>query len=181
MAEQVTVGELLMAEYDQIKEEQRARISFRDNLLYATLASMAAVVAAVLQADGRPGLLLLLPPVSVLLGWTYVVNDEKISAVGRYVREELAPRLAELSGGHEPPKVFGWEVRHRADDRRTTRKRLQLAVDLLTFCLAPIAALVVFWSSGAGPLSLLLVSLGELAAITVLGWQIVTYADTTRS
>lgn len=97
--EDVTVGGLLMAEYEQIKSEQRSRIGFRDNLLYATLASMAAVITAVLRKDGQTELLLLLPPVSVLLGWTYLVNDEKISAIGRYVRDELTPKLAALPVG----------------------------------------------------------------------------------
>jgi hypothetical protein len=77
-------GKLLISEYEQVKEEQRARIGFRDNLLYATLASMAAIIGLTLQKAGRVELLLLLPPISVLLGWTYLVKDEKISAIGRY-------------------------------------------------------------------------------------------------
>jgi hypothetical protein len=120
--EHVTAGELLIAEYTSVKEEQRARIGFRDNLLYATLGSMAAVVAVTVEGGHRLQLLLLLPPVSVLLGWTYLVNDEKISAIGRYVREELAPRLASLSGSQESPQVFGWETVHRSDRRRMSRK-----------------------------------------------------------
>lgn len=53
MDQGVRLGELLLAEYAAVKEEQRARIGFRDNLLYATLAAMAAVVAGALQADSR--------------------------------------------------------------------------------------------------------------------------------
>jgi hypothetical protein len=167
MGERVTLGDLLLAEYQALKEEQRGRIGFRDNLLYAMLAAIAASMAAVLQAKGRLELLLLLPPVSVLLGWTYLANDEKISAAGRYVREELAPRLASLanaspahdsrahtspanvppSGDREELRVFGWEIVHRAAARRRSRKLLQLAVDLLAFCAIPLAALVVFWAA----------------------------------
>ncbi|UGY95289.1 hypothetical protein [Streptomyces gobiensis] len=166
-----------MAEYEVIKGEQRARIGFRDNLLYATLASMAAVIAVTLQANHRVELLLLLPPVSVLLGWTYLVNDEKISAIGRYVREELAPQLAALTHGQNQVPVFGWEVAHRSDRRRMSRKWLQLAVDLLTFCASPAAAVVVYWAAGQVRAPLLVLSLVELAAIAVLGAQIVLYAD----
>jgi hypothetical protein len=122
-------------------------------------------------------LLLLLPPVSVLLGWTYLVNDEKISAIGRYVRDELAPRLEQLTSGHGAAKIFGWENAHRRDARRASRKWLQLAVDLLAFCASPLAALAVFWALGPVGAPLLLVSLAELAAIAVLGVQIVLYAD----
>lgn len=44
----------------------------------------------------------MLPPVSVILGWTYLVNDEKISAIGRYVRGDHADggkRAADAAGG----------------------------------------------------------------------------------
>jgi hypothetical protein len=183
-SEDVTVGGLLVAEYQQVKGEQQARIGFRDNLLYATLASMAAVIAAVLQRDGQTALLLLLPPVSMLLGWTYLVNDEKISAIGRYVREELAPQLATLTKGQKQGTghvlVFGWEVAHRSDRRRLSRKWLQLAVDLTAFCVAPVAAVVVFWAAGPSRLPLVAVSAVELAAIGVLAVQIVLYADLGR-
>src|SRR5688500_3373987 len=93
----ITVGHMLLLEYERIKEEQKSRIAFRDNLLYATLATMAAVIAAVLQDGGRPTLLLLLPPVSLVLGWTYLVNDEKVSAIGQYIRTDLAPRLSAVA------------------------------------------------------------------------------------
>ncbi|MEW2633762.1 hypothetical protein AB0903_19405 [Streptomyces sp. NPDC048389] len=191
MGERVTIGDLLLTEYQALKEEQRARIGFRDNLLYAMLAAIAAVVAAVLQAKGRPELLLLLPPVSVLLGWTYLANDEKISAAGRYVREELAPRLASLANAspasvspspdREEPRVFGWEIAHRADARRRSRKLLQLAVDLLAFCAIPLAALVVFWVAGDAGVVLVAVSVLELLAVAALGGQIVRYSDLTAS
>lgn len=185
MSENVTVGGLFIAEYEQIKEEQRARIGFRDNLLYATLASMAAIIAATLQTGGHTELLLLIPPVSVLLGWTYLVNDEKISAIGQYVREELAPQLAALAHGSNEGqrrvRVFGWEVTHRSDRRRTSRKYLQLAVDLLTFCAAPIAAVLVFWVVGRCPAPLIVVSVLEVAAVTVLALQLVWYADLART
>lgn len=183
-SQDVTLGGLLMVEYERVKGEQQARIGFRDNLLYATLASMGAVVTAVLHKDGQAALLLLLPPVSVLLGWTYLVNDEKISAIGRYVREELAPQLAALADGRErggaPAVIFGWERAHRSDSRRRSRKCLQLAVDLTTFCVAPVAAVVVFWTAGPSGVPLVAVSGVELAAIAVLAVQIVLYAELGR-
>ncbi|MER6139973.1 hypothetical protein ABT174_07925 [Streptomyces sparsogenes] len=176
--EEAVVGRLLIVEYEQVKEEQRARIGFRDNLLYATLASMAAIITFSLQGGGRPELLLLLPPASVLLGWTYLVNDEKISAIGRYVRQDLGPRLTALVP--ERPRVFGWETAHRDDHRRISRKRLQLAADLLLFTVAPVAALVVYWTSGPARWPLMGVSVAETLLIAVLAAQIVVYADLHR-
>ncbi|SHH94489.1 hypothetical protein [Streptomyces sp. 3214.6] len=172
MAEQdVGAGQLLLAEYQSVKDEQKARIGFRDNLLYVTLAVVAAVVAAAAQAK-QTSMLLALPPVCVVLGWTYLVNDEKISAIGRYVRGELGPRLEELTGTEA---AFRWEVYHRSDARRPLRKIVQCAVDLLAFCVVPLAALIVYWGGGQVSAGLLVLSLAEAAAVVGLGVFVVLY------
>ncbi|WP_432158719.1 hypothetical protein [Streptomyces sp. bgisy153] len=173
MAEQdVTAGQLLLAEYQSVKDEQKARIGFRDNLLYVTLAVVAAVIAAAVQAK-RTEMLLALPPVCVVLGWTYLVNDEKISAIGRYVRETLGPRLAELAGYAD---AFGWESFHRADTRRKLRKVVQWVVDLLAFCVVPLSGLGVYWGGGQVSGGLLVVSVAEAAAVLGLGVFVTLYA-----
>ncbi|QOV35445.1 hypothetical protein IM697_36160 [Streptomyces ferrugineus] len=168
----VTVGQLLLAEYQSLKDEQKARIGFRDNLLYVTLAVVAAVVAAAAQT-GRTAMLLALPPVCVVLGWTYLVNDEKISAIGRYVRRELGPRLARLAGADA---AFGWEGFHRGDARRRQRKVVQLAVDLLAFCAVPLSALVVYWAGDGVSAGLVVLSVAEALAVAGLATYIVRYA-----
>ncbi|MFL1906123.1 hypothetical protein ACJWDR_44695 [Streptomyces tauricus] len=76
--------------------------------------------------------------------------------------------------------VFGWELAHRGDSRRISRKWLQLAVDLVMFCVSPCTAVVVFWSADPVTAPLLVVSLAELAATAVLCVQIVLYADLKR-
>ncbi|MFI1204017.1 hypothetical protein ACH4VR_32060 [Streptomyces sp. NPDC020883] len=174
----IDTGQLLLAEYEQIKQEQRARIGFRDNLIYATFGVMAAVIASTLARTDHLELLLLLPPLSVTLGWTYLVNDEKISAVGRYIRDELAPRLKDLTP--ERAEVFGWESAHRRDTHRNSRKRFQLAVDLLTFCVAPLAALTVYWVLGPKDWPLLMISVAEAAMVVGLAVQVVRYTDLGR-
>jgi hypothetical protein len=190
-SEEITAAQVLLIEYEQIKGEQRSRISFRDNLLYASLVSMAGVVAAALNVKGRADLLLLLPPVSVLLGWTYLVNDEKISAIGRYIRTDLAPRLTPASagsgvaggsGGAGPGTwagvvAFGWEHAHRRDEKRRPRKLLQLAVDLTTFCVSSMSAIAIYWINGPRTAPFLSVSIAEALAIITLAVQIIRYAE----
>ncbi|WP_203716078.1 hypothetical protein [Asanoa siamensis] len=169
---EVSREQLWLVEYERLKDEQKTRIGFRDNLVYATLAAMAGVIAATLSAKGHANLLLLLPPVSTVLGWTYLVNDEKVSAIGRYVDDVLRPRLAK---GAED--VFGWEVAHRADRRRRSRKLMQLAVDLGTFCAPALSAIVVYWVNGPWTAAFLAVSAVECAVVLALAVQIVGYAD----
>ncbi|GGK50978.1 hypothetical protein GCM10010094_08980 [Streptomyces flaveus] len=168
----VTTGQLLLAEYESVKDEQKARIGFRDNLLYVTLAVVAAVIAAAAQAK-QASMLLALPPVCVVLGWTYLVNDEKISAIGAYVRGELGPRLAQLAGTEG---AFGWETVHRGDSRRASRKAIQCGIDLLAFCVVPLAGLVVYWAGGQVTGGLLAVSVLEALAVAGLGAQFLVYA-----
>ncbi|MFH9087402.1 hypothetical protein [Streptomyces sp. NPDC017673] len=173
-AEDVTESRLLLAEYDRIKEEQKTRIGFRDNLLYFTLAAVTAILAIAVQS-GQAQLLLAVPVVCLVLGWTYLVNDEKISAVGCYIRDQLGPRLAELSGAHGA--VFGWETYHRDDASRTTRKRLQNVMDLLTYVALPMICVTSFWCSPAVRPALVAVSLAQTLSLAVLGWQFLRYAE----
>ncbi|MET8446496.1 hypothetical protein [Streptomyces sp. NPDC005209] len=170
----VTVGQLLLTEYQTVKDEQKTRIGFRDNLLYVTLTVVAAVIAAAAQAK-QTSMLLALPPVCVVLGWTYLVNDQKISAIGAYVRGELAPRLARAAGA-EGTAVFQWETAHRGDTRRFSRKVIQCVVDLLAFCVVPLSALVVYWSGGGDFAGLLFLSVIEALAVLGLAVHIVLYA-----
>ncbi|WUD93962.1 hypothetical protein OG703_23175 [Streptomyces anulatus] len=172
--EDITESRLLLAEYDRIKEEQKTRIGFRDNLLYFTLAGSTTILAISVQSR-QAQLLLTIPVICLVLGWTYLVNDEKISAVGCYIRDHLGPRMAELAG--TPRAVFGWETYHRNDANRATRKRLQAAVDLFTYVALPVICMAAFWCSPAvGPL-LLIVSLAQAFALAVLGWQFLRYAE----
>ncbi|AUY50279.1 hypothetical protein [Streptomyces sp. CB01881] len=173
--EQSVAVQVLLAEYTSIKDEQKQRIGFRDNLIYATLASLAAVLAATLQSGGHPERLLLLPPVTFLLGWTYLINDHKISSIGRYIRGDLAPRLAAVLPGDTT--VFGWEASHLRDERRTSRKYLQLASNLLVFCLSSATAIVLFWAHDGNAGWLTAASVAEFAGLAVLASQVVRYAD----
>ncbi|MFF6886675.1 hypothetical protein ACFY9F_26210 [Streptomyces sp. NPDC012421] len=164
----VTESKILLAEYDRLKEEQKTRIGFRDNLLYFTLAATTAVVAITAQS-GQSGLLLFVPAICLILGWTYLANDEKISAIGDYVRDRLGPRLRELTSGDGA--VFGWEVYHREVAGHALRKRLQSAVDLFTYLVLPVVCTTAFWCSPVVQPGLVLASLGQTLALVVLGWQ----------
>ncbi len=74
-----------LQEYSALKEEQKSRIGFRDNLLYVNLAAVGAIFSFALNKPDNKYALLVLPLVSVILGWTYLVNDQKNSAIGQYI------------------------------------------------------------------------------------------------
>jgi hypothetical protein len=155
---------LALTEYQQIKTEQVARINTRDNLIYVTLVAIAGVLTITHSAHSR-GYLLLVPAVAWVLGWTYLTNDHMITAIGRYVRE------------HPALSAMRWETDHPADRRQASRKTIQLAVDLATFCGSGLAALAGFWAAPASqPPLLTLASAVEAVAVGVLAWQFTVYA-----
>jgi len=77
--------------------------------------------------------------------------------------------------------VFGWEVAHRDDRRRRSRKFMQLAVDLGTFCVPAFSAIVVFWVNGPLTGAFVAASVVECAVVMILAAQLVGYADLRRS
>ncbi len=175
--EEFSVGQMLVLEYKHLKTEQLARIATRDNLIYVTLASLAAVAAATLQV-GMSHLLLLLPPACLILGWTYLVNDQKVSAIGHHLRTVVIPQIrAEL---RSDIPLLTWEVQHRGDSRRKVRKVAQLFIDLITFCVPAVAAIAVHTLDGPPSGMFIAISAVELAGAILLGWAIVDNADLSR-
>jgi hypothetical protein len=74
---------------ENVKAEQGARVGFRDNLLYVTLTLFGCILAYAISGTNSLALLIL-PWVCLIMGWMYLVNDEKISALGWYVRDKLS-------------------------------------------------------------------------------------------
>ncbi len=169
--------DIYLHEYDKVKDEQTQRIGFRDNMIYVNLVTIGAVASFGLTNPDRLYVFLLVPWICMVLGWTYLVNDQKISALGQYIRLDLEERLRPLAGAQEG-ELFGWEVTHRSDERRMERKVFKLIIDLIAFCLIGFAAVglfvfqtpnrATFWSG---------VCIVEVILLVVLAYQIVVYAD----
>jgi hypothetical protein len=172
--------ELAKLEYTKLKDEQIKRIGFRDNLLYVNLVLMSGIFSFVFVEKGYAPWpwkfhgLLVAGWVALILGWTYVVNDEKISAIGRCIRENLL----KIIDDQIPTGVFGWEIAHRSDPRRKRRKVEQLVIDELSFVGAGVGAVILFlvfsshldfWAGA--------ISATEILMLLGLGWEIFLYAD----
>ena len=181
--EQKEILEIYLQEYSKLKDEQAQRIGFRDNLIYVTLGVFGGILAFALGEKVNPYALLVLPWVTLVLGWTYLVNDEKISAIGKYIRKKLVNKVNVVTakGGadiEEIESIFGWEIEHRSDKRRTRRKIEQLIIDEITFVFSGIAALLGFWylvPQSHGVVEI--VCWVELLLLVILGVEIIVYAD----
>jgi hypothetical protein len=194
--QQQQLFEVYLREYDKLKSEQTQRIGFRDNILYVTLGLFGGVLSFALSNKINYYAFLIIPWVCLILGWTYLVNDEKVSAIGAYIRYEivekvknqiefqdgkfqgLIDKIKQERGFQDTELILGWEVAHRSDKRRQRRKIQQLIIDEITFIVSGIAALLSFWFSVTNPpLILHILGVVELALLLVLGAEIIIYAD----
>jgi len=178
MTEEDPILKVWLLEYDKLKAEQTQRIGFRDNLLYVTLGLFGTIVSFAASNSANYYAFLILPWASLILGWTYLVNDEKISAIGRYIRLTLVEKVKEKTGHADVESLFGWEIAHRSDRHRSRRKIEQLIVDEITFVLSGIITLISFWALVPGtPLAINILGVVELLLLLILGWEIIVYAD----
>jgi hypothetical protein len=136
--------EILLLEYEKLKDEQRARISFRENLFYIALIVVGAVFSALLTMPVADFAYLALTPVLFIISNAYYYNDEIIGRMNLYIRENLTPRLAAATG-LKAEELFQWESFTRGG-RRARRRLYQLAANLSLYPGASTAALAFFVS-----------------------------------
>jgi hypothetical protein len=178
MNDKQQILEIYLKEYEKLKDEQTQRIGFRDNLIYVTLGVFGTVLTFAVSNKANYYALLIIPWVCLILGWTYLVNDEKITAIGRYIRLTLAEKIKENTDNVKTESILGWEIVHRSDNRRKRRKIEQLIVDQITFVISGLVALLAFWILVAKSLLLVNIIAGvELLFLIILSVEIVIYAD----
>ncbi|NJM20758.1 MAG: hypothetical protein HC836_00065 [Richelia sp. RM2_1_2] len=179
MAEkQNLILDIYLLEYEKLKEEQSQRIGFRDNMIYVTLGVFGGIVSFALSNKINYYALLVIPFVCLILGWTYLVNDEKISAIGRYIRLTLVEKIKQETTQNEMESIFGWEIVHRSDKRRRRRKIEQLIIDEITFVFSGICGLVAFWILvQQHHWAIIFLCVMEMVLLIILGIEIFIYAD----
>jgi hypothetical protein len=176
--EQLRTLEVYRAEFEKLKDEQIARIGFRDNLLYVTIVAYGGILSFALANSSNYSALLVAPWATLILGWTYLVNDDKVSLIGKYFRHTLAERIKEIVGNVDVTTILGWEIYHRSDKNRRRRKIEQLLIDEITFVFSGITGLVLFWLLVPNPHPFTqIASAVELLLLLVLGIEIMVYAD----
>jgi len=135
--------DVYLAEYNKLKDEQIRRIGYRDNLLYVTLALLGGIFSFSLKEGNTTDVLLGIPWICVILGWSYLTNDRKITKIGAYF-EELA-RLVNGCFDHSAQGLLGWETsKIRKGKDRKRRKCIQLLIDWIVFVFTGFTALVIY-------------------------------------
>ena len=170
-----------LLEYEKLKEEQAGRIHFRDNLVYVALLVVGTLGSYAARGAVHSYAWLVIPWASGILGWMYVINDEKATRIGRYVREVLRPKVVAFAGGSSD-LFFEWEEFHVADQDRQGRKFVQLVVDQLVFVVPGLVALVIFAFYGEQPHgSIWLIVAADACFALWIGAEILRYSPFGRS
>ena len=168
----------LIKEYEKLKDEQNKRIEFRDQMIYLTLTAIGTIFSFSFEKPDLNIALLLLPFVCIVLGWTYLTNDEKISAIGNYVRTCLVPKLRECHPDDKLPLNNHWELFSKNDTLRSQRKWFQLFIDLCVFCISGFISIVSFYHlHDILTWSQIILSIIEGILILYLSAQFIIYAD----
>ncbi len=167
--------DVLVAEYKELKAEQRDRMGLRDGLVYAALGSQAAVVATILAGKAGSELLLALPAVAFVLGMVRLAAADKTAEIRRYIRGPVRQNVVALLGD-VPFTPFGWES--HPSPRRAARRLGQLVSDLVVFVAVPAGGLTHLIALPA-PMAGLAVAaaVGDLILLVLLAVEILQRAD----
>jgi hypothetical protein len=169
--------DIYLAEYEKLKDEQVARIGFRDNLIYATLIAVGSILSFALSTTTRSEVVLVIPLATVALGWTYLINDEKISALGHYVRTDLTERIGSIVPA-PAGDIFGWERKSSGDKSRLWRKIVQFVVNEALFVLSGLVAVTTYLvTAQVIPALFWVVVIMEMVFLAVLAVEIAVYAE----
>lgn len=129
-------------EYEKLKDEQKARISFRDQMIYISLGVIGATFSFTLQYNNYLIILLILPFICFILGWTYLINDIKISEIGNYIQNKLIPNMIMT----EASPIDSWENFHKKAPLRLKIKIIQLIIDISMFCGSAFISIILYFT-----------------------------------
>lgn len=160
--------DIYLEEFKVLKAEQLSRMTLRDRYIYFTIGALATTIAISTKIT-HPFLLIGIALICLFFGWTYLMNDIKVSHIGEYIRDVLSPRiysvldripdmgqylkddLEELKKTQkikdkvrENKSLFLWEFFHADDRYRKIRKWFQFFIDFSLFVIPAFVSLSIY-------------------------------------
>lgn len=168
----------ILKEYEKLKDEQIKRIEYRDHMIYLTLVATGGIFSFAFDKPDHNIAYLVLPFLCLVLGWTYLDNDIKISKIGSFVITVLLPKLKNIHPNDNILITDTWEEFLRKDPLRKKRKWFQLFIDQTIFCFSSIISLATFFLiDNSISWTHILIAIIEVLLIIFLSIQIYKYAD----
>jgi hypothetical protein len=150
-----------VVEHGVLKTEQLERIKLRDTFLNLNIVALGVTTAITVQGQKQAAALLVVPWITVILGWAYLSNDDKVTAIARHIKAALDEKSAEFSWETSPKGILSPSIRRFAD----------VAIFLLSFLLpGPIAmALYSVVNPGSWSAAVVIVVIFEMILTVCLG------------
>jgi hypothetical protein len=102
--------------FDFLKGEQLERIKQRDAFLNLNIVAVGIVAAIATEGPTRAAAWLAIPWVTVLLGWAYLSNDDKVTAISQHMRAALDPSSPLLAWESGPKGFLAPKLRRSAEN-----------------------------------------------------------------
>lgn len=117
-----------------LRAEQLERIKQRDGFLNLNVVAVGTVGAISLSSPGRLPAILLIPWATAILGWAYVANDDKVTALGRH--------LYGILPAHQ--QAQSWEAGTKGYLPGAVRRSAEVIVFFLSFVVPTPASILIF-------------------------------------
>ncbi|WP_134129942.1 hypothetical protein [Kribbella pratensis] len=139
-----------------MKSEQLERIKQRDSFLNLNVVAIGLTASLAIQLEGRQHAWLLIPWITTILGWAYLSNDDKVTAIARHLEQNAG--ISESLGL--------WESSTKGLTPSALRRTAEIVVFLIAFVApTPVSVALYLSSSHADPirpLSWILIGSGSL-------------------
>ena len=146
-------------EYTTLKSEQLDRIKQRDGFLNLNVVAVGIVVAIAVRTDGSTSAWLLIPWITTIMGWAYLSNDDKVSAIARHIR--AAPPTTGA--------LHSWEVGPKGLLPVPVRRYADILIYLLSFAFPTPAAIILYANNHAWSFAtVLLATLEVLLSVSLV-------------
>lgn len=138
-------------EHMTLKTEQLERIKQRDTFLNLNIVALGVFAAIAVQNQKQAAAWLVVPWLTAIIGWAYLSNDDKVTAIARHLTATVDTRTAALS----------WEAGQKGLLPLWVRRLAEVVVFLLSFVLPTPVAIALYATAYPettwGPISLVVV------------------------
>ena len=129
------MSEEIFSEYVALKNEQIERIKIRDSFINYVIVSVGILLSVAFGGTKTHAVIVLsIPWVALAFGWVFIMNDIKISHIGRYLSEVLVPQTSS--------SWDRWRVEHR--NHFLENIYTGLSVQFFIFVIPAVAAMVIY-------------------------------------
>jgi hypothetical protein len=117
-----------------LKTEQLERIKQRDTFLNLNIVALGVVTAIAVQGQKQAAAWLVVPWLTAIMGWAYLSNDDKVTAIARHLKATRDTQAAALS----------WEAGQKGLLPSWVRRLAEVVVFLLSFVLPTPVAITLY-------------------------------------